>query len=90
MVRDPNDAATSEPSDNKVQTLFTATLPMGTIDGMPVGMYIFAREGRDDVLLRVMAAWEIMIQNKARPAVKSRDAAWTDDHQSATTELSQA
>lgn len=33
-------------------------MPIGMIDNLPIGMYLFAKRGREDILLKVMAAWE--------------------------------
>lgn len=33
-------------------------MPIGTIEGVPIGMTLFARKGAEGALLQVMTAWE--------------------------------
>lgn len=49
------------------------TLPLATMhhNGQPYGMFALAREGREDVLLRLMAAWQAAgLNGVPMPAVR--------------------
>ncbi len=45
-------------------------MPLGKINGIPLGMTLHARKGDEKLLLQMMAAWERLI----RPRISDLDA----------------